>query len=141
MKIFFRYRLGLGQSTPIFFFGHQHLNIFKLLCTQEPPHRSSRAIQQILVFEDTNVKLIICSESFGIRTNRSEFGPIVRNNRSEFGPIVRDSDQSIGIRTSRSEFGPITNNSNQSLFTHFGPISTQIWTVFYQFYNFPLAEH
>jgi hypothetical protein len=94
------------------------LNIFKLLCTQEPPHRSSRAIQQILqfflVFEDTDVKLVICSEfvrnsdqSFGIRTNRSEFGPIVRTNRSEFGPIVRDSDQSIGIRTSRSEFGPI----------------------------------
>jgi hypothetical protein len=59
------------------------------------------------------------SNSFGIRTNRSEFGPIVRNSDQSFGPIVRNSDQSFGIRTNRSEqsfkFGPIVRDSYQSI--------------------------
>jgi hypothetical protein len=48
---------------------------------------------------------------FEIQPNFSE----IRTNRSEFGPIVRNSDQSFGIRTTRSAFGPISRK--------FGPIT------------------
>jgi hypothetical protein len=87
------------------------LSIFKLLCTQEPPHRSSRAIQQILQFFFRFLKIPTSSssivrnsdQSFGIRTNRSEFGPIVRirTNRSEFGPISRKFGPITKIRTNQ----------------------------------------
>ncbi len=103
-------KLTLSRSVHAnFFFGHQHLNIFKLLCTQEPPHGSSRAINRFYrFFFGWFLKTPTSHSSFV----RNSFG--IRTNRSEFGPIVQDSDQSFGIRTNCSGFRPIDRNSYQS---------------------------
>ncbi len=121
LKIFLKLSRSRSVHTD-FFFGHQHLNIFDCFAHKnlQKEQLSSLSILQFFQFLKTptsNSSFVRNSDqSFRIRTNRSEFGPI------------QNSDQS-NIQTNRSEFVPVDRNSNQSRkirTNHF----FRIWTFF-----------